>query len=325
MRCASIFAQFEVTIPGANGQPAFTFIANTPDPDIKQLPQTIRSVRQRDPIAFIQLLAEYINEKASCDYDRVKKIHDWVALNIKYDTQSYFSGRYPSQRFESVIKRGNAVCAGYADVFKYICDIMEIECEIVTGYARGYGSSLFKFEDVTDSNHAWNIVTIEEKKHLIDSTWNAGYVDGRTYKARYRTDYFLCDPAIFIYEHFPLSSANQLLDTPLSAEAFNALPFLRPPFFQVFETWPDLPRISEVETGEKLHLEFTAKPGYQLSHGWYTQSGTRVGRDVFQEKRDIYTINLPNLKPGKYFLRLWFRESGENSYSSCGQFGFHVR
>jgi len=58
-----------------------------------------------------------------------------------------------------------------ADVFKYLCDALEIECIKVSGYARGYGRDLFRSEDVTISDHAWNIVTIQGKKHLILALW----------------------------------------------------------------------------------------------------------------------------------------------------------
>jgi len=161
--CSSVFAQAEVTILDADGQVAFTFLRNTPDPAIRQLPRTIADLRQRDTEEFVRQLVNYINESSSCDFERVKKAHDWVALNIRYDTQSYFSGRYASQTSLDVIRRGNGVCAGYADAFKYILDTLQIENRKVSGYARGVGSSIFIYTNVTNSNHEWNIVTIRRK------------------------------------------------------------------------------------------------------------------------------------------------------------------
>ena len=321
--CTSAFAQNEVFVPGAGGETVFSFHANTYDPDIRQIPSAITSLRQRNTIEFIRLLAEYINEKSGGDFDRVKKAHDWVALNIRYDTQSYFSGRYSSQAFDDVIRRGSAVCAGYSDVFKHICDALEIECITVTGYARGASSSLFRFVDVTNSNHAWNIVTINGKKYLVDTTWDSGYLSGRNFQARYQTNYLFTDPAVFIYEHFPGSSDNQLLEQPLSAEEFDNLPFLESKFFIAFETWPQMARITEISAGEELQFEFSLKSGYELAYHWYRQSGAEISR-TFPPRRDSYRINIPKLNPGRYFLRLYVKGPGDRRYWSCAEYGFVI-
>ena len=323
--CATAFAQIEISIPGADGETAFTFRADTPDPAIKQMPKEIAAKRQSAPNEFIRLLADYINEKSENDYDRVKKAHDWVALNIRYDVQSFFSGRHLSQSPDSVIKRGTAVCAGYSGAFGMICDALEIGCVTVSGHGQGYGSGLFKSENVALSNHAWNIVTIEEKKYQIDTTWDSGYLNGSAFQAEYTTDYLFIDPDVFIYRHFPGEDADQLLDPPLSAEEFSLLPLLRPRFFQVLESWPDLPRITEINAGEVLKFEFSTIPEYELIYGWYTQTGTKVGIDVFSGKKDVYTISPPKLKPGKYALRLWAQKSGSKQYISLGEFGFLVK
>ena len=317
--------QYEVVIKNSKGEGVFSFPEDTPDQDIKKIPQKITAKRLNDVPEFIRLLAEYINKNSSNDYERLKKAHDWVALNIKYDVDSYFSGRYSSQDFNAVIKRGYAVCAGYADVFKYVCDALEIECEIVSGYARGYSSGLFKNANVMNTNHAWNIVTIEGEKYLIDSTWDAGYVNGRKYAAKYRTDYFLTDPSIFIYNHFSYSASEQLLDPPLNAEEFDDLPFLRPEFFKVFETWPEFKKINEVSIDNEVTLEFTLKEGYELCYGWYTASGTQSGSYFYPERMDVYKIKVPKLKPGKYFLRLSIKKPEERLYWGCGDIGFSVK
>jgi len=247
-----------------------------------------------------------------------------VALNIRYDTQSYFSGRFSAQDYDAVIKRGSAVCEGYADVFKHLCDALGIECAKVSGYARGASSNLFRFVDVTNSNHAWNIVTIGGKKFLIDTTWDAGHLSGRTFQASYRTAYLFTDPAFFIYNHFPLSNRNQLLDTPVNAEEFDTLPFIDPRFLTAFETWPRLSRITEINTGEERQFEFALKPGYQSAYDWRTQSGSLIGRSSTYPPRS-YSVSLPNLKPGNYYLRLYIKGPGDSQYRSCADFGFVVK
>jgi len=320
------FAQIEIAVPGPDGETAFTFHKDVADPLIRQLPRDIANRRQSDPAGFIKLLAEYINEKSVNDYDRIKKAHDWVALNIRYDTQSYFSGNYSSQRANDVIRRGNAVCAGYADVFKMLCDALEIECIVVSGYARGHGRNMFDSENNLSDNHAWNIVTINGKKYLLDTTWDAGYLNGRNFVTRYKTDYLFTDPAAFIHDHFPQNSIHQLLDPPVSADAFRALPFLDPSYFHMLEKHPGLPRLTEINAGESMDFEFVVIPGYELIYGWYTHNGARVGRDVFPGRRDSYTISVPTtLRAGRYILRMWVQKTGDRNYIGLGDFGFIVK
>jgi len=322
--CTTIFAQNKISVYGANGEEVYSYIENTVDPVMRQLPSQITSKKQSNPSEFITLLAGFINERASNDYDRIKKAHDWVALNIRYDTQSFFSGRYSSQEANDVIKRGSAVCQGYSDVFKMICDALQIECIVVTGFARGYSRNLFSDEDTSDSNHAWNIVIIDGKSFLIDSTWNAGYVNGRNFQARYETSYLFADPSFFIYNHFPINRSHQLLNPPLSSQDFTNLPYLEPRFFQAINSWTKLPRITEVNQNDVIEMEFTVNSGYELAYHIYTQSGRQLNR-VFPSKTNVYKVKLPKFGPGRYFLRIYIKKPEDKQYWSCGEFGFNVK
>jgi len=318
-------APVDVLVQGADGETAFTYQVNTADPVMKKVPAGILAQRQKNPGEFIRLLTGYITEQASSDFDKVKKAHDWVALNIKYDTKSFFSGTHSSQEFDAVISRGSAVCAGYADIFRYLCNALEIECITVTGYSRGYGSSLFRSENVTNTTHDWNIVIIEGKKYLMDTTWDAGYVSGKSFIAGYKTDYFLTDPAIFIYDHFPGYSAYQLLDPPLSAEAFTNLPFLEPLFFETFETYPEFGKITEITAGDDIKVVFSLKPENELCYVLLTPAGVKSSRVYFPEKSDVYSISLAKLKPGRYILSLSVRKPGTRLFWDCAEYGFIVK
>ena len=63
----------------------------------------------------------------------------WIAINIEYDTVSYFSKQYGDQSPEAVFRSKRGVCAGYGNLFKHICDQLHLPCEMVGGYSKGYG------------------------------------------------------------------------------------------------------------------------------------------------------------------------------------------
>jgi len=317
----SLFAQREIIIPGADGEPVFTFLEDTPDPAMRQIPREITAKRQNATVEFVSLLAAYIDENSNCDFERIKKVHDWVTLNIRYDTQSYFSGRYSPQDSNSVIRRGSGVCAGYADVFKMICDVLEIPCIVVSGFSRGFGRRLFSVEDTSRSNHAWNMVTINGKNYLIDTTWNAGTVSSQSFQAKYITNYLFIDPAIFIYDHFPMNPAYQLLDPPLSSEEFTNLPFLKPNYFKAVKKWTNLNRITKLEAGETMQLEFELNEGYDFCYIWYAHPNTRI-TSHYPSREDVYRVNVLPHRTGRFFLRIYVKKNSERTYWSCGEFGF---
>ena len=62
---------------------------------------------------------------------------------------------------QKVLRRGKAVCDGYARLFKVLCQYTGLEAVVLNGYVRtdvGRSSERFK------TNHTWNAVR-------IDSVW----------------------------------------------------------------------------------------------------------------------------------------------------------
>ncbi len=98
-------------------------------------------------------------------YEKVKSIHDYIcAINEYPDVQGYFSDGSPwygpmAHQPTGVFLKGLAVCEGYAEAFKLLCDREGIPCVTVLGYAGG--------------PHKWNYVKMEDGKwYLVDATWN---------------------------------------------------------------------------------------------------------------------------------------------------------
>jgi transglutaminase/protease-like cytokinesis protein 3 len=84
----------------------------------------------------------------------------WITLNIEYDTVSYFRKNHASQTAQDIFRTKKGVCAGYANLYKYLCDQLNISCEIVSGYSKGYGFHDSK-SALSETDHAWNVVKID--------------------------------------------------------------------------------------------------------------------------------------------------------------------
>ena len=157
----------------------------------------------------------------------------WIAHNIAFDTVSYFSKNYADQTAEGVFRNRKGVCAGYANLYKYLCDALQLPCEVVRGYAKGYG-----FDDregaLAEVDHAWNAVQIYGHWYLIESTWGAGHLnDQKIFRRELHSYYFLPRPEEMIYHHLPQDEQWQLLRKPIRMEQYLQMPQIRYTFFEL--------------------------------------------------------------------------------------------
>lgn len=172
----------------------------------------------------IEKLAAYLTKPAENDYEKVRSFYVWLSENIAYDVdlfRRYRPGASLEIGPEDVLAKGKAVCQGYADLFNALCDEAGIESRMIPGYSKGFGNR--DRQDFSMADHAWNSVKIEGEWYLLDATWGAGGLNEKMqYKAQFNEQYFLTAPQKFIRDHMPLQPMWQLLDCPVSIQAFAA-------------------------------------------------------------------------------------------------------
>lgn len=172
-----------------------------------------------------QSVGRYLASRVSDRYELAKAVHDYVADRVAYDVPSYRAGRYPPQDADTVFRTRLSVCAGYSALFEAVGTAAGLEVKTVVGRARG------AVQDGMGEGHAWNVVRLDNQWRLIDTTWDAGYVDATSFHKSYSTMYFLTPPEAFIARHWPDEARWQLL-TPAKTEGeYLRMPLLRPDFF----------------------------------------------------------------------------------------------
>ena len=115
-----------------------------------------------------QAVTEKINETITdldlnngSDYIKIKKIHDFVCDTIQYDYINVSNTDYKYQfTTYGALFKGRAVCQGYATLFYRLCREVGIPVRVITS-----------------SNHAWNIVKVNDKYYNIDCTWDDSDLD----------------------------------------------------------------------------------------------------------------------------------------------------
>lgn len=112
--------------------------------------------------SFVSEVETAVNEfETNSDrrYDILKDIHDYLCNNVVYD----LNGVYAHEPYGALIV-GRAVCEGYAEAFKLLCDRFDIPCVLVFG------------DGVVGSRsepHKWNYVQMQDGKwYGVDVTWD---------------------------------------------------------------------------------------------------------------------------------------------------------
>lgn len=282
----------------------------------------INSLRINNTLSYLPAIAKEINNVAQNDFEKAKIAHDVITLLISYDAASFWAGKVPSQDFISVLKTRKAVCEGYANVFKELCNNLGLPCKKVHGYARGVGTSILEEDSNFTSNHAWNIVQLENNWYLVDCTWDSGYMNGKIAKQQYTTDWLFLKPDHFIYTHFPQNQQYQLLSNPIAKQDFALLSDLRPKFFEITNKINPFPT-EKIQVANELTLRINEKSGFQLDFTVSNSSTKRKISNCFiiqrNENEDSkITFSFP--VAGNYIIDIFYRKTGASQGTSCGQF-----
>lgn len=130
---------------------------------------------QADDLEIISLSNE-ITAGIGDDAKKALAIHDWVAENIYYDFEAFYSGDYQNSDSLNVLHSKRAVCEGYANLFAALARAQNIPCTVRSGYALGIGIEKTWTNDAIntdESNHAWNEVYIDGRWIIVDATWDS--------------------------------------------------------------------------------------------------------------------------------------------------------
>ena len=175
----------------------------------------------------LRFLGHEIKYRFNDDATRLKAAYLWVIQNINYDCEG-LKNKNSRWALDSVLLNRKAVCAGYVNVFRNLCEAAGVECVDVNGYGRAGFESLLVNIDSFMTNHTWNAVKIEGEWKLIDITWASGYTNEDCSDFTFnRNDWYFCtEPSRFAWDHYPQDSSWQLLSQPIAWKEFYRYPLL---------------------------------------------------------------------------------------------------
>ncbi len=259
-------------------------------------------------------LARIINSYFTTELEKVRAIYGWITSHIEYNTAIYkpwaASYKYSPDPLDTaavwpsgdemvarkVMRKRNAVCDGYARLFKVLCNYVGLESELIQGYASGISSAKFR------TNHSWNAVKIDSTWHLVDVTWAAGHLNSYDdFVRRQNDDYFLTPPEQFSRNHYPEELRWTLLSNPPMPSEFKKSPFRGKNFFKYgIDNYFPSSGIIKAAIGDTLHFSFQLKDAEKARH---------MSNDPFMDTTTY------SLSPLSYFIKPQKEEGNKVIYS----------
>ncbi len=278
----------------------------------------------------IMKLSDDLTSPFAEDIFKVRAIFKWITNNIEYDYRFVNSGKeivipecdeeddcilktraWENNYLKKILTRKKAIADGYSKLFKKLCDLNYIECELIVGYAR---TKPYQIGNNMGVNHAWNAVMLDADWYYLDVTWAAGYCPedeetGRLlkYVKEYTNHYWLSSFERFSKNHYP-KKGYFIEPSALTKEQF----FMRPHYFspEILENIDDeVPSVGvlKVKKGETIHFKFNYKKEikqiqintniFRNPSLWTTiqvsRKRTKIIRDTWAEKKQQY---IPFLK-----------------------------
>ncbi len=308
----SAFLLFVLGTPGPStaGEPA-QYRTGLLDPRARAVPAAIQRGVFDDPDKHLESLVRFLAAGGRDGFHKVKILHDWVADNIAYDVEAYFSYDEIESSGLGTLKQRRGVCHGYGSLMEEMCALAGIPCRTISGYGRGYSFATGRNTDTDQENHVWNAIYINERWYLVDVTWDAGHVDGRSYKKEYCTTYLFMDPENFVYTHLPKEPRWQLLSAPLTAEQFRSLPYLRGVFFDHgLRLGTKLSRVTRAGESVQFLIRFSHEADMMAK--LLTADDQELPRRTLVQREDRSCrvfVTFPNA--GRYCVKLYCRPLGD--------------
>ena len=227
--------------------------------------------KEQDVAAVSQALAApFLTET-----DKFRAIFVWITANIRYDFNLLGALRYDNADIthqpEVVLKRKLAICQGYTNLLKAMCNAVGIECIRVNGHVKRPDGL------ESDNGHSWNVVRTDGKWQLADPTWATGHLNEHNqYVYEFNGRHFFGDPEDYIMDHFPEDPLFQLLPNPVSLKEFN-------------EKYGSLSKIVERKKREQPHPEFAHLKDTLNAFG--PNDSTRVAAQYLAAARRVKTLD----------------------------------
>ncbi len=169
----------------------------------------------------IEQLTDTLTAPFTTEMEKARAVFIWVAEHIAYDcgSENRLAAEpetaidplyYTQVQLNNILTTRRTRCEGFAFLFKLMCNLAEIQCSQVEGFARFAGE---KVDPATvRPNHAWNAVCLDGAWHEVDVTAGAGQCEGRRFRRNKQDAYFLMADKLLERTYIPIDDGRLLIN-----------------------------------------------------------------------------------------------------------------
>lgn len=211
----------------------------------------------------------------------------------------------------------------YARVYETLCSYAGLNCDTVTGFAKGADYRPDMHFSGDEGQHSWNAVFVNGTWQLVDCHWAARRLVGKQVagdNVRYELDnyYFMPASSQLIFTHYPLVAIWQLLERPVTLEEFENLVPIKSAFFKYgLSVVSHRNAIIHVEEGELTivigcskgsNLAFTFNLAhYEIGEDYHGVPLNQFAMNYQLEGNSCFRVRLP--ESGSYQLVIYAKET----------------
>ena len=246
--------------------------------DFSTVDSLARSIRYDNDI---YRLTKELTSSHTEQLSKVRAIFIWVTDNIEYDYEFINKGKeikvpkckpgvdcrqmreeWESDYLKEVLKKKRGVCDGYARLFRKMCGIAGIPCEIVPGYTK---TKPYQIGSPGSLSHAWNAVLIDSAWHFLDVTWASGGCavneeSGKLlpFRKHFNEYYWFTSFTDLARNHYP-KDGKWVLEPGYTKEKFADNPWYAPEILDNIRLISPSSGVVNAKKGDTLHFKFDYK------------------------------------------------------------------
>lgn len=291
-----------------------------------------------EDLTNLPVLSYQLTSALSTDVEKFRAIYSWVCLNIINDVDAYqlnkvkrekladkqmslneWNEKFRKRMFKNLLEKQSTVCTGYAYLISELASLSGLRCEIVNGYGRTAAVSL---SNNAIPNHSWNAVEIHGKWYLCDATWSSGglLIEESIFLKDYNDGYFLAEPDLFAYSHYPIDTFWLKTNSKTSFDTFLSKPLVYKYAFS-YQIKPIEPAKMNVDLKRNESLDFVvhiekeniaAKLSLSIVQGNWTKD---VNLNILSQTDGIYEFDYTFNRKGTYDVHLKVDDDYVATYS----------
>ena len=207
------------------------------------------SVQFYGDVSSIEELANKIDYDFETDIEKARAAFFWIATNIEYINKNPFQTANPKfyivtdesdyqrrlrledqKTIEETFNTRKGLCKGYALLFQRICNLLQIENQIILGYIKS-SSNQIGFTP-SQKNHAWNAFKVHNEWIFLDITMASGFSYKGVWQSKFNDAFFDIKKETIKNTHYAQKNVWREYIGQSSLEEFSTLPYYSKAYFK---------------------------------------------------------------------------------------------